>query len=188
MSKEADQPSDDSDDSDVEMAQIEYADSEQEADEAPVGKTSVKRADGVVKSKPSASTSRSTAKGKGDKSQEEREEERRQLREMMDVEETTEDQAEETEPPNMPANAEASTSLMRGTENITPSKADEVPSAKDTTSGRRKLHRKRRIVRKESGKDAKGYRCEYRSVKLATWKCEAYRIIRYEILPQTPAR
>lgn len=77
--------SDDEGDSDVEMAQIGYGDSDEEADEKPVGSSRVKRADAVVPP-PSGTTFSSRDGGRG-KSDADREEQRRKLREMMEVEE-----------------------------------------------------------------------------------------------------
>lgn len=81
----------DADQSDVEMADIGYADSDQEVEEKPAGSSKMKRADGV-QSPPTTFTNNKTdstaAKGKGGKSEAEREEQRRKLREMMDVEES----------------------------------------------------------------------------------------------------
>lgn len=162
----AEAPAEDgSDQSDVEMAQIGYADSDDEADNAPAGRAPAKRADGTVQPKASSSTARRReSKGTAGKSAEEREEERRKLREMMEVEESNEDQPGEGVPPDVSTKAEASTSTMKGTDGKQTSKTaekGELDDASTAAPSRRKVRRKRRVVRKESGKDAKGYRCEY---------------------------
>ncbi|CAO1638921.1 unnamed protein product [Sympodiomycopsis kandeliae] len=136
---------DSEDDSDVEMAQIGYGDeSDGELDEKPKGSSRVKKADGVPSSAHKNTTSSS------------REEQRRKLREMMDEED--EDEPGESVPDDIQSNAQASTSTMRGNDDDNAEVDVEMTDADPTPSTRRKIRRKRRTVRKERTKDAKGYR------------------------------
>lgn len=94
------QAGEDDGDSDVEMAQIGYADSDGETDSRPPGSSSVKRADGTAPSSTSSSIAASKAAAaetatkektgkapqKSSRAELEREDKRRKLREMMDVE------------------------------------------------------------------------------------------------------
>ncbi|CAO1615359.1 unnamed protein product [Parajaminaea phylloscopi] len=153
--------------SDVEMAEIGYADTDKEANAGTSNKATTRRADGVMNAASSVPTARSRKGPSGGKSVEEREEERRKLREMMDVEESNADEAGDGIPETIPTKEQTTTSTMKGSEETNKAKGDEEsgdePSAArqstaDAPTKRRKVRRKRRTVRKESGKDAKGYR------------------------------